>query len=199
MHDDPVTRTFQSGPNHPDPARSDMMIETMMRDLTGRRHRTTLFLGAVGAIVALLTGLGLLQTMASGGDARDSAASLALLVPCWLMLVLFARRHWRHLHDHAAAGGSLPDVWAALLDVNRAARQRLLIVAGGWAVMLPLLLLAVSALRDSGRMSGQNAEQFLILAGGAMLAVAGFGLAKYRLHLGPERRRLESLLSEHKG
>lgn len=197
MNDDAITRTFQSGSNQPSLEGSDMMIDTMMRDLTGRRHRTTLFLGAMGATLALLTGMAGLQSMKVAGNGRELAGALALLLPCWGMLALFARRHWRHLHDHLPVGGSLPDIWAALLDANRAARQRLLIVAGGWAALLPLLMLAVSGLRDSGKMSADNAGQFMMMAGVAMLVVAGIGLATYRLRLRPEQQRLEALLAEH--
>lgn len=199
MNDDPLSRTFASGANQPADKEKNDMIEAMMRDLTGRRHRTSWFLGGVGAVLSLITAGAFATSIAGRGDGAGLWTALLPLALCWGLLLLVGLCHRRHLRDHGAVGRTVPDSIAALLDANRAGRLRLLFVGGAWLVMLPLLLLALDGLQAAGKMAPAHAGQFLALAGGALLLVILGGAAHYRFNLLPEQRRLEALLRDYAG
>lgn len=199
METDPLTRAWASRTNHLSEEMKMMLVNRMLTDLNARRHRATLFFGIVGAVLAVMTGVALMRSVAGGTDFSQEWGLVPMLGLCWGLLILMGLRHHRHLRDHGDPNLAVPTALTALMDANRAARQRLMLVAGGWVLMAPLLGLALVQMQDSGKMAPAHAGQFAMLAALAAGIVALVAGVRYWHRLRPEQHQLQQLLRDYQG
>ena len=116
-----------------------------------------------------------------------------LLVP-WGFAVHCLRRHFKPVAPISDGEVAVVDSLRASLASNREARSKLKLVGALYAIMTPLLALAMHQLHVVGKMAPRELASMGVLFGG-VLAIGGAALAvRYFGGLLPQRKQLEELL-----
>lgn len=163
------------------------------------RRRFALVLLITGSILVLATGT-LVAGLLDQPLTLASSTLCVLLVPPWIAFAFFLRGHSRHRPGFAATtdpDAPIGESLHSLLDLTRRAQTRVRTIALLHSVSLPILMLAVRQLRDTGRINGGELQSLaLVLA--LLLGSTAVGLSvRYFSILRPRERALRSLLASY--
>jgi hypothetical protein len=122
---------------------------------------------------------------------------LPLLVLPWAFAFHFLRRYLNPPGSLAKGETSVADSLRAALDSNRAEQSNLRRVALLFAVMVPLLGVAVQQLQSAGKISPGNELTSMVVFFAVALLLGGTGIAvRYFARLRPQQRHLDALLAD---
>lgn len=202
MNFDDFQRVWRSPHNHPSPEQIEKDQRTFVSELKRRRRVTLAFLCFIFAVLTLITVKVIAQiawpdpSMDAIDPAREWGAPVFLFLP-WIAALAFARLQFTHRRAHAHFERSIGDTLRALLDENRNARRRSLIVAGLNLAMLALIPVVVQQLRDVGKAGDEIFLPGFVIFPAIMLLVFAGMVWQYRRKLLPEKHELEALLRSY--
>lgn len=152
----------------------------------------------VWTFIALTAGTLLATRAIHAGNAKlnEEWELFPLLIVPWAFAFYFLRRHLKPAGSEARGEMPVVDSVLASLASNRAERSHLRMVGILYAVMIPLLALAMRQLGAAGKASSSELASMAVLFGGVLL-LSGAGIAaRYFTRLLPQQKRLEALLAE---
>ena len=172
------------------------LADKFTRQIIRRRRFQTIWL--VNTFVWLTAITVLAVWLIAVGKAKPASewALFPLLIVPWAFAIHFLRRHLKPVSSVARGELSVAESLRVAHGSNQTERLHLKLVAGLFAIMLPLLAVSVQQLHAAGKAS---AHELASMAGffGAVLLLSGAGIAaRYFGRLLPQQRQLDALLAE---
>jgi hypothetical protein len=170
------------------------LAEGFARQMIRRRRFQSLWLLTTFAWLTIITVVAI-GTIAAGKVtlAREWGLFPLLLVP-WGFAIMFLRRYLKPAAPMAGGETAVVESLRAALASNRETQAHLRLVGVLYAIMIPLLALAMHQLQTAGKASPRELTSMGVFFGG-VLALCGAGvMARYFGRLLPQQRQLEELL-----
>ncbi len=196
-----LTRVWRSPHNQPSAAQLQEDTMQFTADLRRRHQGFVAFMAFVLAGLVLTTGMILFHLISPGSsdDAVDFAREWAIVpffaLP-WVAWIYFVVQYRRHLRRHPDYDASIRASVQALLDENRLARRRNMLIAclqGGFLLILPLIIRQLKAVGKAGSEIDIMFVFVPAVFGTIMLGM----LWNHRRTLLPRKRELEALLESY--
>jgi hypothetical protein len=186
-----IEEVWSSAGNTPGTDATAAFVRDALERLRRQRRRRIALVAWTGLVLGAFTVLAVHSGAGGGGwDLRLILAAQWAVVLYWV----------RQLLQSSPAGRTPSSIRASvetLLREARAERRGTLVLIALFAVVVPLLLVALSGLRDSGRMAPHEAAS----AAAVFAVVLGLGFLRilHRLFgtLGPRLRQLEALAAQY--
>jgi hypothetical protein len=196
-----LTRVWRSSHNQPSAAQLEEDTMQFTADLRRRHRGFVAFMAFVLAALVLTTGMILFHLIWPGpsDDAVDLTREWAIvpffLLP-WAAWIYFVVQYRRHRRRHPDYDASIRGSVQALLDENRLARRRNVLIAclqAGFLLTLPLI---VRQLKAVGK-AGSEIDVMFVLVPAIFGAIMLGMLWNHRRTLLPRKRELEALLKSY--
>lgn len=186
-----------SSPRNNLPAKEQQRVaDQFTRQMTRRRRFQSIWLINTFVWLAAITFLAS-WTIAVGKTKPEQEWGLfPLLIVPWAFAMHFLRRHLKPVTPAARGELSVSESLRAARSSNRTEQSRTKQVAALFAIMIPLLAVAMQQLHAVGKMSSPELSSMAVLFGGVLL-LSGAGIAaRYFGRLLPQQRQLDALLTE---
>ena len=194
-----LERAWRSPANTPAEAAAAYLVEETMQTLKQRRRSFHTITAIAG--IALLAWTGRIAWDWFGNpfpfDLAAEWGAVAMLVLPWIALVIVRAQFAKHLNAYPDPDASMPDALRALIDENRMARRRVVIMAVMMVLGVAALAVALGQLVEVGKMTPQNVRDGAMLFGAVFAVVWGWIGVNYFTRLKPEGERLDRLLAEY--
>lgn len=119
-----------------------------------------------------------------------------LLIAPWAFAIHFLRRYLKPVAPITRGQLSVTDSFRAALSSNRTEKSHLKLVAGLFAIMIPLMAVSMQQLHAVGKVSSRELVSMAVLFGGTLLLSCAGIAARYFGRLLPQQRQLNALLAE---
>lgn len=196
MNFDEAQNVWNSPRNNPPAERQRKLAEQFIRQMVRRRRFQCLWLIHTFFWLTIITLLAI-WTIAVGkvGLAREWVLLPLLIVP-WGFAIQFLRRYRNPAAPVTRGEIPIVDSLRAALASNRETRMHLKLVGILYAIMIPLLALAMHQLYAVGKVSGRELTS-MATGFSVVLLLCGMGIAaRYFARLLPQQKRLDALLAE---
>ena len=166
------------------------------RQMIRRRRFQALWLINTFVWLTVITVLAI-RTVAVGQTTPSQEWGLfPLLIVPWAFAFHFLRRHLKPVEPLALGELTVADSLRAALASNRTTQRHLKLVGVLFAIMLPLLVVAMQQLHTVGKVSARELTSMAALFAGVLL-LSGAGIAaRYFGRLLPQQKQLQALLAE---
>ena len=177
-------------------AEQQRLAQQFTRQMIRRRRFQTIWLISTFVWLTAITVLAI-WVIAAGKVKLDQEWGLfpVLIVP-WLFAFHFLRRHLKPVAPVTRGELSIAESVRVALVSNRTQQTHSKLVAGLFAIMIPVLALTVQQLHAVGKVSSRELLSMAVFFGGVLL-LSGAGIAaRYFGRLLPQQRKLNALLVE---
>ncbi len=162
------------------------------------RRRRFQFIWLINTFVwlSVITALAIWSIAAGKVKPGQEWGLFPLLITPWAFAIHFLRRYLKPASPAAPGELSVIDSLRAALDSNRTAQSHLKLVAGLFAIVIPLLALVMRQLHVSGKASSNELACMAAFFGGTLLLSGGGIAARYFGRLLPQQKQLDAVLAE---
>jgi hypothetical protein len=186
-----------NGPLNQWPAEGQQLLARhFAKELARRRRFQAVWLGWTFLALAGITFLALRAMASHRVDLELEWVLFPLLLVPWAFAFHFLRRFLEGRSGAPRGVLSVTDALRAALQSNRSAQRRLKLMGILFALMVPMLALAMRQLQLAGKASLSEVISMGVLFAGVLALSAAGMAARLFVRLRPQQRRLESLLVE---
>lgn len=196
MNPNEMQSAWNSPRNNLSTEAQQQLAQKFTRQMIRRRRFQALWLINTFVWLTVIAVLAI-RTVAVGkvGLAQEWALLPLLIVP-WAFAFHFLRRYLKPVSPATRGELSVADSFRAALSSNRAQRSHLKLVAGLFAIMIPLLAVSMQQLHAVGKVSSRELVSLAAFFGGTLL-LSGAGIAaRYFGRVLPQHKQLNALLAE---
>ena len=197
MNADALNDLWNSAPNRPPADAGARLAADFVARLQRRRRVQAWWLAWTFLALTVVTGVVVTQLVTRGaaGVAGQWALWPMLVLP-WGAAFVFLRQFRRESAVNEAARSSLRVTLLTAQAANRSERRRLAAIGALQSAAVPLSAIAIRQLYLSGKATVDQAWSMALVFGLALAVGGGVVFWRYRQHLVPERRKIESLLRD---
>ena len=194
MNFDELQNTWNSPRNNLPSEQQRKVAEQFTRQMVRRRRFQRLWLINTFFWLAVMTVLAIRTISIGKVSPEQEWVLLPLLVVPWFFAFHFLRRYLKPVAPMMRGEVSIFDSLRAALSSIRETQSRLKLVGVLYAIMVPLLALAMRQLYVVGKASPRELTSMGILFGGVLVVGGAVMAARYFGRLLPQRKQLEELI-----
>jgi hypothetical protein len=166
------------------------------RQMIRRRRFQSIWLIKTFVWLTIITALAIWTIAAGKAKLGQEWGLFPLLITPWAFAIHFLRRYLKPALPAAFGELSVIDSLRAALGSNRIEQSHLKLVAGLFAIMIPLLALVMRQLHIAGKVSLNELVCMAAFFGGTLLLSGGGIAARYFGRLLPQQKQLDAVLAE---
>jgi len=166
------------------------------RQMIRRRRFQAIWLINTFVWLALITVFAIWAIAVGKAKLEQEWGLFPLLTVPWVFAFHFLRRYLKPVSPEARGELSVTDSLRAALGSNRTEQSHLKLVAGLFAIMIPLLAVSMQQLHAVRKVSSSELVSMAVLFGGTLLLSCAGIAARYFGRVLPQQRQLNALLTE---
>ena len=188
--------TWNSPRNNLPTAEQQRLADQFTRQMIRRRRFQTIWLVHTFVALTIITVLAFRAIALGKADPGEEWGLFPLLIVPWLFAFHFLRRQLTPVSPVLRGELSITDSLRAALASNRSEQSRLKLVAGLFAIMVPLLAVSMNQLLAAGKVSSRELTSMAVFFGGTLLLSAAGIAVRFFGRVLPQQRQLDAALAE---
>lgn len=199
MNMNEMQNAWRSPRNNLPTAGQQQLAQQFTRQMIRRRRFQAIWLTNTFVWLALIT-VAVIQIVAAGkfNLAQEWALIPVVLVP-WAFAIHFLRRFLKPTPPVARGEVPVINAFQSALESNRTEQSHLKLVGVLFAILIPLLAMAVQQLHAAGKVSSKGLTNMAIFFGVVLVASGAGVTARYFGRVLPQQQKLNALLAEMNG
>jgi len=196
MNPNEMQSAWHSPRNHLPAAEQQRLAGQFTRQMIRRRRFQTFWLIHTFVWLTIITALAASAIAMGKTSLAQEWGLFPLLIVPWAFAIHFLRRHLKPAVPGARGELPVADSLRVALAANQTQQTHSKLVAGLFAIMIPVLALTMQQLHTAGKVSSRELLSMAVFFGGILL-LSGAGIAaRYFGRLLPQQRKLDALLTE---